>query len=1037
MTAMQITRPRRSTWRGRFVRSWVLVAVALVVLPFLDSPAGAQSPEPAGFFDAVGECPADAAVLVAVLTDDPDPAKTRPVADMVRQLADRERAEVLVATASPELETVAPWGPVTVESADRVEGFLEAAAPSDGDEAPPLSLDTGLAGVGDALDERADELDDPATACRVVIVLSSGQVAAGAGERACEPGGPVDRLRDDSTALWITSPGPDQLGGGVAETFDSVVSGTGCGSAAAEPPGRYLPTDDVGPVAADLAHIVGRLRGGLVTAIDLAVCDGEPCDEGTRAVTFDPVLGRLSVTAVLPDDTAQLVVGLPRGIEFPVSDRAGGPIGAGSFTLESTWVTPRVVRLATEVSPTETDWPGEWTFTAVSSEVEETTDAGAAQLMIETVPGLSPRVVGSPQLVPGREVVLEVEVTDAEGGLVGPSSLTDRVGLVAVIESSGDELLRVPLESDESGSWRGLVELPDTLGVEGDREPVTVRLVLSADSSLGPLPDVVTTTQALVLDPSEWPSLSGAAVALRGEAGSVATGAVTVTAGDETDGCVWLQQGALDTGPEGSAPALADDARSALSCVVVPAGQTVDIPLTVDLGGLETGRYDGSAVIALSVSGSDTFDAVDVDVVLDVVAPVDTTRRALIAAAMSLIALVIPLLALWLLDWVKARFRPSRQAVATDVWVAVWSDGSIYRVDTDGSPLILSDDLCEAAELPRARHFDWRDLHFSVRNATSPFRPPVGTVASADAPVVASGGAVVDEDTVVGRVPMNLSSTWIFVLQPDATRDAAIDPSAPDFFAAYGRLVVIRSSLEAPPVDLSGLARQAQRLARTVRTARREDSASAQDMLDFVEANASMPRDLPRMGGYADDRGEDGPPHRALPQSDEAYDFSDLDGLYSADEEVLDTAGEEHLAEAEQWAEAERWEEIEAEEREALGEAGDRFEGEVGHARDEDETKPAAGLDDGSGDDADSGVDIGFGIVFEDRVNPSAFLEPDDLQPVAKPSTQPEPDDDRGDDEEDEDPSDAGDERPAGDSTLDWARRSRPSWPTPGRRDDS
>lgn len=1027
------SRQGRSTWRARFVRSWVFVAMVLVVLPLMGTPAGAQRPDPTGFFDAVAECPADAAVLVAVLTDDADPAKAEPVVDVVRQLAglDRERVEILVAAASPELRTVAPWGPVTAGSADRMAGFLEAAAPSEGDEAsPPLSLDIGLAGVDDALDERIGELDDPATACRVVIVLSSGQLAAGAGERACEPGGPVDRLREDSTPLWITSPGSDQLGDGVAETLDAVVSGTGCGTAPAEPPGRYLPTDDVGPVVADLAQLVGRLRGGLVTAVDLAVCSGEPCDEGTRAVTLDPVLGRFSVTAVLPDDTAHLVVGLPRGIEFPVSERAGGPIGAGSFTLRSTWVTPRVVRLETEVSPTETDWPGEWTFTAVSPEAEETGDAGAAQLVIETVPGLTPQVVGSPQLVPGREVVLGAEVTDNEGRLVGPSSFADRVGLVAVIESSGDELLRVPLQSNESGSWRGLVELPDTFGVDGDLEPVTVRLVLSTDSSLGPLPDVVTTTQALVLDLSAWPSLSGGAVALRGEAGSVATGVVTVTAGDEVDGCVWLQQGALDTGPEGSALVLADDARSALSCAVVPAGQTVDIPLRVDLGGLETGRYDGSSVIALSVSGSDTFDAVDVDVVLDVVAPVNTTRRALIAAAMSLIALVIPLLALWVLDWVKARFRPSKQAVATDVWVAVWSDGSIYRVDTDGSPLILSDDLCEAADLPRARHFDWRDLHFSVRNAASPLRPPVGTVASADAPVVASGGAVVDEDTVVGRVPMSLSSTWVFVLQPDATRDAASDPSAPDFFAAYGRLVVIRSSLDAAPVDLSGLPRQAQRLARTVRTARREDSGSAQDMLDFVEVNASMPRDLPRMRDHADDEREDVPPHRALPRSEEAYDFSDLDGLYSTDEEVLDTAGEEHLAEAE------RWEEIEAEESRVPGEVGNRSEREVGHAPDDDETEPAADLDDGSGDDAPSGVDIGFGIVFEDRVNPSAFLDPDDQQPVAEPSTPPDPGDDRGEDE-DQDPSGAGDDRPASDSTLDWARRARPSWPTPGRRDDS
>lgn len=255
--------------------------------------------------------------------------------------------------------------------------------------------------------------------------------------------------------------------------------------------------------------------------------------------------------------------------------------------------------------------------------------------------------------------------------------------------------------------------------------------------------------------------------------------------------------------------------------------------------------------------------------------------RAAIAVGLSAIAVSLPLVVLMVFDALRARLRPSRQAVVTEIPAAVHSDGALYRGDADGRPLIVSDDMCESADLPRGRSFDWRGLHFAVRKAWSPFRPPVCTVSVPGVPVIAGLGTIVDGDTVVGRVPSRLAGTWIFQVDPESTRSAARRPSAPDFFAAYGRLVLIRSSIDSPPVDLSAIAAHVLPVARTVRADPDEEGGSVREMLEFIETNVSRPRDLPRMHGR-DDPDDTG--RRALPASIDPLAPLELDDLFADDD---------------------------------------------------------------------------------------------------------------------------------------------------------
>lgn len=968
---------RSSTPWPRRVLASVALAVVVTVVPAVG--VGAQAPPGSAgvdvaLIDTLAECGAGATLLVVVASDLTDPQRIEPLADAIGELGTANRpVELLVVGPGDGFNALAPWEPLTPASATRLAEFLDI-APGPDAEAVPGSLEPAVvfSGASDEISSRADALDNES--CSLLIVAT---------------GAAVDDVPADA------------------------------------PEATYVATTDPVELAVDLAMVAAAVRGHATTSEQLDVCADELCAAAEHSVELSPTLGRFVTTVVLPSDNARLFVALPRGVVFPLDDRVGGPVDAGSFIIQTTWVTPRVVRLAASVSPADTDWSGAWTFTVVQPVgPDDEAGPGTARLVTAVAPGIEPRFTGTVRLAAGRAVTLDAELVDAEGRLIDRAEVLDAVTMAArVLDATGDEVSTVEMQADENGTWSGRFALPDD--VDPDAGRATIELSASPSSSSIDIPDVVTSVQAEVLPGDAWPTVVDTSLTLSGDAGGQAVGSVSIAGGVGIEGCAWTEDSVLEVGSANVAVDLAGGARSAVSCASIPAGDTVDLPIRVDLSEVGSGAYLGVVTLAYGPRDDDAFDTVELELTIQAAVPIDTVRRLQIAVGMALIALVVPLLALWLLDLVQARFRPARRSVVAEAWIAVWSDGSIYRVDTDGSPLMLSDDQFEPAGLRRGRRFEWRGLEFKVRNPTSPFTPPVAIVGSSDAPVVASMGAVVDEDTVVGRLPMQLASTWIFELQPDATREAASDPTLPDFFAAYGRLIVIRPSIDTPVVDLRELPRMAQRLARTVRSARRTEIGTAQEMLDFVEANVSTPRDLPRRHELtegevdAEGRRERKPP--MLPSGD-PYDFSDLDGLFTQDEDVDDepfSAASDDADDTEEY--------VTIDEFATDDDDDDEYVADDGFVADDEESGMVT-----FDAEAEGGDGKGFGIVFEREVNPSAFLgasDPDHAE--ADPARQlmsdafgPAPEADAP--AEPEAPSDP---------KLGWARRAKPSWPTVKRKD--
>ncbi len=951
-------------WRVTLVMLVALIGLGPVV------PANAQEADPSSSanLQTLHDCPAEASVLMVLAVAPSDPARSQVLGDLAAQLAglrDR-RIDLLIGSAGAEFQRATAWEQVTPANAPRLAEAVVSAASSDVGILDPAVVVTA------AVDEIAQQTARSTDGACGVIVLDPGTSLEVAGTEISAPVG---------LAAVVVSPERAQM-------------------------------------VSDLAELTAVIGGAGTQVETVVACAERACDQGSLDIELSPVLGSFAITAVLPSDTATLEVTLPRGVSFPIADRVDGSISAGSFVIETTWVGPDMVRLNAEVSPTETDWSGTWTVAVINPEPGVDGDSTEATIISSGSVGITPQFTGSVRLVAGRAVILRAELVDARGRVIDRAEALEAVNLVArAVDPGGQELDAIDMEPATVGVWSG------SLGLDADVDLDTVTLELvatiaSADLDLAP---AVAATEVDVLAAEVWPSIVTNEIKVLADSGSQVTEAIEVTAGVGVDACVWIEDAAVDLGAADAAVSLAGFARSAASCVQVPAGTTPVLPLTIDLGDVPAGAYQGSVTVAYGPMGDEAFDTVEVDLLFELRTPINVARRIQITAGMTIIALVVPLLALWLLDWVKARFRPSRKAVAAEAWIAVWSDGSIYRVDTDGSPLLMGNDDFVPAGLSRSRRFQWRGLELGVRNPTSPFTPPVAVVSSPNGPVVASMGGVLDEESVVGRVPLTLAPTWIFELATEATREAALEPTAPDFFASYGRLILIRPTIDAAPVDISSLPEFARRLALTVRRAAQPDTGTAQEMLDFVEVNASAPRDLPRRLGAATESDGDGaqssgfgagfspPPELTEPQrsglpSADPYDFSDLAGLFASDDEP--DSGE-----------------LTGGDPEADTSVGDDSGEDESGGEAPDEADHRGGIDLGPTDhwdDIEVETTARHRVVLEESVNPEAFLT-DGATPEAEAPAPAEP------------PADA---PPPADPRTSWARRSKPNWPSIRRPQD-
>ena len=119
---------------------------------------------------------------------------------------------------------------------------------------------------------------------------------------------------------------------------------------------------------------------------------------------------------------------------------------------------------------------------------------------------------------------------------------------------------------------------------------------------------------------------------------------------------------------------------------------------------------------------------------------------------------------------------PSRLSSAR-VAIRVRRDATLTRIDKDGAefPLVLRSSDFSPCGVRRGRvsSFSLDKLNFKVVTSHSLLRRGYGEVSRQGQYVTASGGAMLGRRFTVGRLPLDLSGTWVYELDADPTGDEA------------------------------------------------------------------------------------------------------------------------------------------------------------------------------------------------------------------------------------------------------------------------
>lgn len=406
----------------------------------------------------------------------------------------------------------------------------------------------------------------------------------------------------------------------------------------------------------------------------------------------------------------------------------------------------------------------------------------------------------------------------------------------------------------------------------------TIGLAGPGIAAAAPADDAPAASEPASAEPATGSSLEPRELSLRGEDTDVVVGVLAVSASPDADACVWLESADIPGGSGEVAVRLGGGAESDVTCELVPAGSRAEVPVVVAFADAASAVHRGEITIALEATSDGEVQLVTVAVVVELVAAVDPVPRALVTFALVLLGFAVAPVLVWLGDVVFGRFRPRPDLEIIDRAVFVRRDGGVFRPGAFGGPLTLADESWSAAELDRTRGTTWRGLTLRVHSVVNPFSRPTGLV-SGPAPTAASDGVIEHDGTLIGGLPLRLGAGWVFVVDADATRRAAADPTSADFFGVYGRLVVFRS----PSVPLAELEDELRAvlpgrafgLGQVVRSDRRVDEATGQEMLDFIDANVTTVRGLPRLARHDLDADASATaPVGATPES--LYDFTDL-----------------------------------------------------------------------------------------------------------------------------------------------------------------
>lgn len=566
---------------------------------------------------------------------------------------------------------------------------------------------------------------------------------AAAGQRAiCEPGGLIDQIRGDGIYAITVGLGP---GAGPGAAFLSGVAGAGGCGARPSPGGLFLPAADVGSLIEAFDVAGAELSGGT----DVGSTSGTPrpfyvgADLSKVLILIHTTSTTAGVTATLVDPEGQSL-SVPSsgnatldGLSFSVGNQANGYLAIDGVTTSST-----------------APWVGQWAIATTSAPSSATTSD------VLEFPDLVPTLAPGTTLLRGRLSKLVIGLRRLSGAPPLPTeqsaALSMTVEVVDPTKASAQTAVKMT-PGTAAGTFSGTYRVPT-----GD--PATSVNLDVTLTSLAPNGSVLTRAQrsfpvSIALPPS-YPTVKPSRLNFEGITGGAVGHATVTLIGGATAGCVSFGTFSPRVVPKGlQVPRI----TVPTGCISVAPHQHRVVVLQLRHRGGGNGLLRGSLSVFVHDAAGQHL-RLSIPATASFQLPIHQARRIVLLVVLLLAGILLPLLFMYGLALLGARFRPSGLLRYVDVPVAVTSS-SVEA--TPGPPLDPKVLISHVAPVPEGNRHSRRiqipgGLLARSFVSINPFGAPTTVVEHPERDVVASNGTERVSGRWRGRISPRLGVAWIF-----------------------------------------------------------------------------------------------------------------------------------------------------------------------------------------------------------------------------------------------------------------------------------
>ncbi len=777
-----------------------------------------------GFSDCLAENPR---LLVQYLVDesqslqrtDPDNQRVKAVETTLALLANLPEAtgteldmQVSIATFGEDYTTVADWQELTPSSlgglqdaaaslADRNNGLdtdyvlaldganqsiaQAAAAATQGGETPPCKLVFWFTDGEYDIEERG-------TITKPYGTGTAAELEAQGRDLLCRPGGIADDLRRsqiylDAVALTSNLNSEDQ------SFLGSIALGSAGGQSCGTVPvpatwttGSYVPVEAADDLVLDIIQQVICSLGNCTPVEqpqDVAICPGEACPQGTYSFPVDPGIVAFDVLVVGGQSNFGMSVRSPgESGALAIPDGEGVAKAYGGADVTATWLSDTSALIHGEVVGSEAE--GDWQVSLVAG--GESGARGTIQVFV--FGGLTPRVVGEPTLRAGETTEVSAEVVGPDGEAADLSVYSETRMTGSLVDPVSGERFAVEFRPGEGGVFVAAVTVPPTVESSTSRLVVTVTAVTASGLTLEP---VSRTVSVPVLPPLVYPQVEPTSLQMSSVEGTdSSTGTLTLTAGEASGGCVWVSDAAFPQAPDSAGTVdvvLSPAPTSPQDCLRVESGESVTLDVTATPEAEANGSVQGAVTLELASDAEPARQTLVVPAAFEMAKPLDVAKAGVVGALLAILAVLAPLLLMWLLKWWNSGFTQTNHLQYAAIEVAI-QDGNLVRRQplpsrgsgmSSGAPgagpgegggrdaLLVSGDFgyLPGASGGRLRKMDVGGLHLFARSPFyKPFSPSEARAGSVGEVVVGGPSADTAEDGSWTQVDPSLSRVWVLAV---------------------------------------------------------------------------------------------------------------------------------------------------------------------------------------------------------------------------------------------------------------------------------